>query len=89
MTSLPLHLPYCAPNALIFPKEWKESYFRRNFDNAKVGYVCPDCKRVFVGLSGFQKLHGDHIIPRSKGGLTIWENLTLRCRPCNLFKSNK
>ncbi|MEH2420370.1 MAG: HNH endonuclease signature motif containing protein [Nostoc sp.] len=34
-------------------------------------------------------MHGDHIIPRSRGGLTVWENLTLRCGQCNLLKSNK
>jgi len=53
------------------------------------GYICPDCKQVFAGPSGFRRLHGDHIIPRSRGGPTVWENLILRCGPCNIAKSNK
>ena len=34
-------------------------------------------------------LHVDHIIPWSKGGKTIPENLRSLCEPCNLGKSDK
>lgn len=87
--SLPLNLSPCDPDALVFPKEWKESFFRRNYNHEREGYVCPDCNQIFSGPEGFNKLHGDHIIPRSLGGKTIWENMTLRCGYCNLIKSNK
>jgi HNH endonuclease len=30
----------------------------------------------------------DHILPTSKGGETIFENVCLACRPCNEFKSD-
>ena len=31
----------------------------------------------------------DHVVPRSKGGLTRWDNVVAACAPCNLRKSNK
>lgn len=31
----------------------------------------------------------DHVVPRSKGGLTIWENVVAACSPCNLRKADK
>jgi 5-methylcytosine-specific restriction endonuclease McrA len=31
----------------------------------------------------------DHVIPRSRGGLTTWENVVTACSPCNLFKGGK
>jgi len=30
----------------------------------------------------------DHLIPRSKGGQTTWENVVTACSPCNLRKSD-
>ncbi|MGF1650064.1 MAG: HNH endonuclease [Hyphomicrobiaceae bacterium] len=30
----------------------------------------------------------DHLIPRSKGGHTRWENVVTACSPCNLRKAN-
>ena len=31
----------------------------------------------------------DHVLPRSKGGVTSWENVVAACSPCNLKKGNK
>jgi len=28
----------------------------------------------------------DHVIPRSRGGKTTWENIVAACAPCNLKK---
>jgi 5-methylcytosine-specific restriction endonuclease McrA len=31
----------------------------------------------------------DHVIPRSKGGRTTWDNVVTACSPCNLMKGNR
>jgi len=31
----------------------------------------------------------DHVIPRSKGGQHIWENVVAACRPCNVRKGDR
>ncbi|WP_151717567.1 HNH endonuclease [Gemmobacter serpentinus] len=31
----------------------------------------------------------DHVVPRSKGGVTSWQNVVAACSPCNLRKANK
>jgi 5-methylcytosine-specific restriction endonuclease McrA len=31
----------------------------------------------------------DHVVPRSRGGRTTWENVVACCPPCNLRKGNK
>ncbi|MEM6811451.1 MAG: HNH endonuclease [Pseudomonadota bacterium] len=31
----------------------------------------------------------DHVIPRSRGGQTSWDNIVSACRPCNTRKGNK
>jgi 5-methylcytosine-specific restriction endonuclease McrA len=30
----------------------------------------------------------DHVIPRSRGGMTTWENIVAACQHCNLLKGN-
>lgn len=31
----------------------------------------------------------DHVVPRSKGGQTTWENVVAACSPCNLRKGDR
>lgn len=31
----------------------------------------------------------DHVLPRSRGGRTVWENVVTACASCNLRKSNR
>lgn len=35
------------------------------------------------------KLTFDHVVPRSQGGQTHWENIVTACRPCNSAKGNR
>jgi len=36
-----------------------------------------------------QDLTFDHVIPRSRGGRTTWENIVTACAPCNLAKGGR
>lgn len=46
-------------------------------------------KCVYCGAKPEQnKLHIDHVLPRSKGGLNIKSNLVTCCKECNLGKSD-
>lgn len=51
------------------------------------GFTCKKCGRSPINEMGV-KLHVDHIIPWSKGGETIPENLETKCEQCNLGKGN-
>jgi len=46
---------------------------------------CPLCGKKF----SFEEMHGDHIVPWSKGGKTLPENCQMLCHACNFTKSDK
>ena len=37
----------------------------------------------------YEEMEGDHIVPWSKGGKTVPENLQMLCRRCNAVKSDR
>src|SRR6266487_3127041 len=43
---------------------------------------------VYCGTSG-GRLTLDHVVPRSRGGDSVWENVVTSCAPCNLRKGNR
>jgi 5-methylcytosine-specific restriction endonuclease McrA len=46
------------------------------------GFSC-----VYCGSTS--ELTVDHVVPKSKGGKSTWENLATACRPCNNRKDDK
>jgi 5-methylcytosine-specific restriction endonuclease McrA len=38
---------------------------------------------------GGEELSIDHVVPRSQGGVSSWENCVLACVPCNKRKANR
>jgi len=49
---------------------------------ARDGWRCQYC-----GESG--RLTLDHVVPRSRGGESVWENVVASCAPCNLKKGDQ
>jgi 5-methylcytosine-specific restriction endonuclease McrA len=49
---------------------------------ARDGWRCQYC-----GSAG--RLTLDHVVPRSRGGSSIWENVVTSCAPCNLRKGDR
>jgi 5-methylcytosine-specific restriction endonuclease McrA len=47
-------------------------------------YTCQYC-----GRNSGERMTIDHVIPKSLGGRTVWENVVSACRACNLKKGNK
>jgi 5-methylcytosine-specific restriction endonuclease McrA len=50
---------------------------------ARDGWRCQYC-----GAEG-GKMTLDHVLPRSRGGESIWENVVTSCAPCNLRKGDR
>jgi len=50
---------------------------------ARDGWRC-----VYCGTSG-GRLTLDHVVPRSRGGDSVWENVVTACAPCNLRKGDR
>ena len=50
---------------------------------ARDGWRC-----VYCGSAG-GRLTLDHVVPRSRGGSSVWENVVTSCAPCNLRKGNR
>ena len=48
------------------------------------GFCCQYCTKKFAT----HDLTFDHVIPRSRGGRTEWDNVVTACSSCNLRKSN-
>ena len=47
--------------------------------------TCQYCGRRFPRT----ELNLDHVVPRSRGGTTSWENVVCSCVPCNLRKGGR
>lgn len=52
---------------------------------ARDHYTCQYCG----AQPGRADLTIDHVIPRSQGGETTWDNVVTACRPCNQRKGNR
>src|SRR3954454_1753926 len=51
-------------------------------------FVLDGWRCVYCGTTA-GRLTLDHVIPRSRGGESVWENVVTACAPCNLRKGNR
>lgn len=49
------------------------------------GYRCQYCRKKFAA----RELSYDHVVPRSAGGRTDWNNIVSSCKVCNSRKGNR
>jgi 5-methylcytosine-specific restriction endonuclease McrA len=66
--------------------------FRRQVTNtflfARDSYRCMYCGRHRSVLRGREFLTRDHVIPISRGGHNVWNNVVTACSPCNNRKGS-
>ncbi|MEN9579302.1 MAG: hypothetical protein RJA70_2311 [Pseudomonadota bacterium] len=82
-TSLPM------PAVIRMRKKVSASRYRIRFSRLNVfmrdGFRCMYCGKT----CRMSELTFDHVVPRSQGGVTQWENILSACRACNARKGNK
>lgn len=65
--------------------KFKSIKFNRTHIHARDNWTCQYCsKKMNVG-----DLTIDHVLPRSRGGKTSWNNCVSSCLPCNLKKADR
>src|SRR6202011_4768365 len=64
------------------PREAHRRTITRRAVFARDGWSCQYC-----GSSS--NLTVDHVIPRSRGGISSWENIVASCAPCNRRKGDQ
>lgn len=64
------------------PREKAGRRITRRAVFARDSWTCQYCGRT-------SHLTVDHVLPRSRGGASVWENIVTSCAPCNRRKGNR
>lgn len=83
--SITIHFPCVARLNKMLVSTRKDIKFSRANVYARDGYRCQYCHLKKLP----SQLNYDHVVPRSKGGKTNWENIVTSCITCNLKKGDK
>jgi 5-methylcytosine-specific restriction endonuclease McrA len=79
-----MHVPAVIALKKGYNKRMPRKFTRENL-YVRDMYTCQYCGDAFPG----SQLTIDHVVPRSLGGATDWDNCVAACRPCNTKKSSK
>jgi 5-methylcytosine-specific restriction endonuclease McrA len=84
-TSLIVKVPAVVRLRKAFRRFAKPVKFSRVNIYARDGYRCQYC----ATKCAIDQLTYDHVIPRSRGGRTTWDNIVSCCYACNAHKANR
>jgi 5-methylcytosine-specific restriction endonuclease McrA len=70
---------------VVNPKKKSAPRFRKRAVFNRDGWLCQYCNEQLTSSNATI----DHILPRSKGGMTSWKNCVTACKPCNKKKADK
>ena len=70
-------------NYVRIPREAHRRKITRRAVLARDSWTCQYCGSTKSGLTV------DHVIPRSRGGESVWENIVAACATCNRKKGNR
>lgn len=80
---------YPMPSVVRVLRRFRRDRIRIKFSRlniyARDGFACAYCGDRFAT----EDLTFDHVVPRSHGGRTSWENIVTCCVPCNAEKANR
>jgi len=76
------------PNPLVIRLRYmvKVPYHRRTALSRRAVFARDDHRCQYCGAEADSI---DHVMPRSRGGEHVWENVTAACRRCNLYKRDR
>ena len=81
--------PVPAPDVIVLKKYGKRPPMRIKFNRTNLfrrdEFHCQYCGTELPG----SRLQVEHVIPKSRGGPTTWENTVAACNDCNSRKGNK
>lgn len=83
--SITLRVPAVVRLRVLFARAARPVKFSRVNIYARDRYRCQYCG-VHCGVD---ELTFDHVLPRSRGGATTWENIVSACYACNRAKANR
>jgi 5-methylcytosine-specific restriction endonuclease McrA len=64
------------------PRDSRKRRITRRAVFARDSWTCQYCGRT-------SHLTVDHVLPRSRGGASVWENIVTSCAPCNRRKGDR
>ncbi|MBN2025820.1 MAG: HNH endonuclease [Actinobacteria bacterium] len=75
--------------AFVEVPRWAKRHVSRTLLFARDRYTCQYCGRHYSEFKKGECLTIEHVKPKSRGGLTEWENVVTACNACNARKADK